>query len=132
VVQQPPTVRSPTTTTTSRKPTRVPSKTPVLAPIHTGQWIEVDKNATISKRHEACFVMVKGLAYLLGGRGRPAMDVYNPRTRIWTQKTGPPIQLHHTQCVAVPTDDQIYIVSAWTGGFPMERNVDLIYVGTSK
>lgn len=72
--------------------------------------------------------MVKGLAYLLGGRGRKVIDVYNPGTRSWTQKTGPPIELHHMQCVAVPTDDQIFIVSAWTGGYPMERNVEFIYV----
>ena len=66
----------------------------------------------------------------MGGRGRKAVDVYNPRHQSWTKKTGPPIELHHMQCVAVPADDQIYIVSAWTGGFPMERNVELIYVST--
>lgn len=90
----------------------------------------MNPNATITKRHEACFVMVNGLAYLLGGRGRKVMDVYDPKTKIWIQQTGPPIELHHTQCVAVPADDQIYIVSAWTGGYPMERNVDMIYVCT--
>ena len=147
VVQPPiPTIKSPTTTRTpsklpsklpiSSKPTRgpsklpskVPSKTPVVAPISTGKWIEVDPNATLFKRHEACFVMVKGLAYLLGGRGRKVTDVYEPTRKSWISKTGPPIELHHTQCVAVPNDDQIYIVSAWTGGYPMERNVDSIYV----
>jgi large repetitive protein len=72
--------------------------------------------------------MVNGLAYLMGGRGIKNVDVYNPSTGVWTPKTGPPIELHHMQCVAVPTDNQIFIVSAWTGGYPMERNVDKIYV----
>jgi hypothetical protein len=97
-----------------------------------GQWMEVNRNAPISKRHEACFVMVKQFAYLMGGRGRKNVDVYNPLSGTWSQKTGPPLELHHMQCVAVPDDDQIYIVSAWTGGYPMERNTEFIYVRMNK
>ena len=93
-----------------------------------GRWKEVNKNARISKRHEACFVMVHELAYLIGGRGLKSIDVYDPRRNRWHQKTGPPIELHHMQCVAAPSDNQIYIVSAWTGPYPMEQNAESIYV----
>ena len=92
------------------------------------QWKEVNKCARLSKRHEACFVMVNDLAYLIGGRGLKSIDVYNPGRNRWHQKTGPPIELHHMQCVAVPSDNQIYIVSAWTGPYPMEQNTEFIYV----
>lgn len=95
-----------------------------------GRWKEVNKYARISKRHEACFVMVNEFAYLIGGRGLKRIDVYDPRRNRWHQKTGPPIELHHMQCVAVPSDNQIYIVSAWTGPYPMEQNVEFIYVSS--
>jgi hypothetical protein len=68
------------------------------------------------------------MAYLIGGRGLKPVDVYNPRTGSWTPKTGPPLELHHMQCVAVPDDDQIFIVSSWTGSYPRERNTEFIYV----
>jgi hypothetical protein len=93
-----------------------------------GQWKVVNRSLRITKRHEACFVMVKDLAYLIGGRGRNRIDVYDPKRNRWSRKTGPPIELHHMQCVAVPDDNQIYIVSSWTGPYPMEQNVELIYV----
>ena len=95
-----------------------------------GEWKEVNRFARISQRHEACFVMVHQLAYLIGGRGIKPIDVYHPRRNRWYQRTGPPIELHHMQCVAVPSDNQIYIVSAWTGPYPMEQNVESIYVST--
>jgi hypothetical protein len=127
-----PTAKAPMYLKPTKRPSNAPTKpktqAPVLAPILNGQWIEVNPNATISKRHEACFVTVKGLAYLIGGRGMKNIDVYNPNTGRWVQKTGPPIELHHMQCVPVPIDDQIYIVSSWTGGFPKERNNSYIYV----
>ena len=95
-----------------------------MAPV--GQWIEVLPNSTLSARHEACFVMVGRKAYLLAGRDKKPVNIYDPVTRTWTNGAVPPIQIHHTQCVAY--GDAIYIVSSWTGGYPMERNVDKIYV----
>jgi hypothetical protein len=89
-------------------------------------WIEVNPNAPINARHEACFVMVGRKAYLLAGRGKQAVNIYDPVTRTWTNGTAPPIQIHHTQCVAA--NDSIWIVSSWTGGYPMEKNTDKIYV----
>ena len=91
------------------------------------QWIEVNLNAPLNARHEACFLMVGRKAYLLAGRGIKPVNIYDPVTRTWTNGTAPPIQIHHTQCVAV-NNDSIWIVSAWTGGYPMERNTDKIYV----
>ena len=70
--------------------------------------------------------MVGRKAYLLAGRGVQAVNIYDPVTRTWTNGTAPPIQIHHTQCVAV--GNSIWIVSSWTGGYPMEKNTDKIYV----
>jgi hypothetical protein len=115
----------------SKAPTKTPTKSPTKAPTPISPalpaWIETDKNATgINARHEACFVMVGRKAYLLAGRGIKPVNIYNPRNRTWTNGAAPPKEIHHTQCLAV--DDSIWIVSSWTGGYPMERNNDFIYV----
>jgi hypothetical protein len=93
-----------------------------------GRWKQVNRSLRVSKREEACFVMVNDLAYWIGGRGHKHTDVYDPKRNRWSRKTGPPIEIHHMQCVAVPSDDQIYIVSAWTGPYPTEQNAEHIYV----
>ena len=121
----------PPSTAPNAVPSTAPTKTPSTAPIVqtnylSAQWIEVQTNAPIDARHEACFVMVGRRAYLLAGRARKAVNIYDPITRTWTNGTAPPIQLHHTQCVAV--NDSIWIVNPWTGGYPKERNTDKIYV----
>lgn len=120
-------------------PTKLPSKVPKAAPFTapttapiqnnylSAQWIEVQPNAPIDARHEACFIMVGRRAYLLAGRAIKAVNIYDPITRSWTNGAAPPIQIHHTQCVAV-NNDSIWIVSPWTGGYPKERNTDMIYV----
>jgi N-acetylneuraminic acid mutarotase len=90
-------------------------------------WLTVDTGSTKpTPRHEACFVTVGDLAYLVGGRGVKPVDVYDPATQTWAMKTGPGIELHHAQCVVAGT--KLYVVSAWTGNYPYESNVANIYV----
>jgi hypothetical protein len=103
-----------------------PVAAPVVVPTATGQWIEVNPNAPLTARHEACFVIVGLKAYLIAGRGRSAVNIYNPISRSWTNGATPPIQIHHTQCVVA--DNKIWIVSSWTGGYPKERDTGSIYV----
>jgi hypothetical protein len=106
-----------------------PVSAPVSSPVTRGAWIEVNPNATsIIPRHEACFVMVGRKAYLLAGRyrGNNAVDIYDPVQRTWSKGRAPPIELHHTQCVAV--DGKMWIVSSWTGNYPGEDNTEFIYV----
>ena len=115
-----------------KPPKSISSVAPVLAPATTpttskfAKWIEVNPKAPIDARHEACFVMVGRKAYLLAGRGRKSINVYDPESRIWTNGTSAPYLFHHTQCVAA--NDSIWIVSSWSGGYPREMNNDKIYV----
>jgi len=99
------------------------SDVPVTTP---SAWIEVDRNAPLDVRHEACFVMVGRKAYLLAGRSRKPVNIYDPVSRTWTNGAEPPTQLHHAQCVVA--DAKIWLVSAWTGGYPREANAGYIYV----
>ena len=108
-------------------PSPIPVPSPVGLPTLTSSvWKEVDTDAPLNKRHEACFLMVGRKAYLLAGRNINPVNIYDPVTREWTQGQPPPIRIHHTQCVAV--DKSIWMVSSWTGGYPQETNNDLIYV----
>jgi hypothetical protein len=70
--------------------------------------------------------MLHETAYLMGGRGRLPVDIYHPRNGTWTVGTEPPMELHHMQCVPVPQEHRIYIVSSWTGDYPMEQNTEFI------
>lgn len=86
-------------------------------------------SGSLSKRHEACAVMVNGLVVLLGGRGfNRDVSIYNPKTQTWQNKKGPGsgIMLHHMQCVAYR--GSVYVVSSWTGNYPFEQNNGKIYI----
>jgi hypothetical protein len=96
-----------------------------------GRWIEVNSNAPINQRHEACFVLVDNpkagrRGYLLGGRGIKDNDIYNPRTRVWSKGARPPLELHHMQCVAA--QGKIWIMAPWTGNYPQETNTPNAYM----
>ena len=113
----------------SLDPSRAPSTQPVITTpiaLSNGVWIETDPNASIDRRHEACFVMVGSKAYLLGGRRTLELDIFDPQSRSWTKGQDLPIELHHMQCVAA--QGKIWIVAAWTGDFPREQNTDVSYV----
>ena len=88
--------------------------------------METDDNASIDKRHEACFVMAGNKAYLLGGRRSFDLDIYDPVSRSWVKGEDSPIELHHMQCVAA--QGKIWIVAGWTGTFPTEDNTEVSYV----
>jgi len=75
-------------------------------------------------RHEAAFVEHKGKLYLIGGRRITPVDVFDPLTRRWQQKTTPELELHHVQ--AVSYGDAIYLIGAMTGPYPNEVPLDRV------
>jgi N-acetylneuraminic acid mutarotase len=111
--------------------------TTVLA-VLTGCMTQAPQNATASPasfetlttigaptpRHEAAFVAHKGKLYLIGGRGIKPVDVFDPATRRWTQKSTPELELHHVQ--AVSHADAIYLIGAMTGPYPNETPLERV------
>jgi large repetitive protein len=77
-------------------------------------------------RDEACFVMVRGKAYLIGGRGTHPTDVFDPARKSWASKSGPPQEISHMQCVAY--NGSVYIAGGWHGSFPYEKNNNEMFV----
>lgn len=107
-------------------PFAIPTNT-VETPLPTdGKWTIIQSEAPITARHESCVAMVNNKMYVIGGRIRAPIDIYDIISKTWTTGPAPPIQLHHMQCVVV--DGKIWIVSAWTKSYPNEALVDKTYV----
>lgn len=85
-----------------------------------GKWRMVQASGTPTRRHEACAVTVNGKVYLIGGRKRKPVNVYDPATGKWTKKGTPNVEVHHMQCVAYK-NRYVYIGGSWYGGFPREK-----------
>lgn len=91
-----------------------------------GSWVPVTTTGTPETRAENAFVEVDGLFYLMGGRGQHRVDIYDPASRAWTPGAAQPQEIHHFQ--AVEHAGKIYVVGAWTGGFPDEDGITHVLI----
>lgn len=94
------------------------------------QEIKATDGSLPIERHEAAFVNVGNVLYLLGGRGMKPVSIYDLKTKNWTEGPPPPIEMHHYQPVVYR--GEIYILGAMTGGYPGETPVDHIYIYNPK
>lgn len=115
---------APPPTTTSPPTTNPPTTNPPGG--GSGVWKTVPSSGSFTKRHESCFVMVDGKAYLVGGRNSKNVEIFDPKTAAWSSGSRPPIPLHHMQCIVWRS--KIWLVSPWTGSFPLEDTVSSVYV----
>jgi len=91
-----------------------------------GAWTQPEYTGTFERRHEAGFVKLGDLFYLLGGRGVDAVGIYNPETSTWTAGEEPPLEINHFQPVVV--NGEIWVAGAMTGRFPNEVGLDRILI----
>ncbi len=91
-----------------------------------GSWTLVEAEGEPAARHENAFVEVDGNFYLIGGRGERPVDIYDPSTNTWSSGATPPMEIHHFQAAAY--DGMIYVIGAWTGGFPDEEGVESVLI----
>lgn len=82
------------------------------------------------QRHEAAFVRVGDKFYLLGGRRIQAVSIFDTQSESWSTGAEPPIELHHFQPIVI--ENEIYIIGAFTGGYPNETPTTNIYVYNTK
>ena len=92
----------------------------------TAQWQSLETGNEPTARHENAFIEAGGKFYLLGGRGDRPVNVYDPETGRWSEGTAPPFQIHHFQAVTYEGD--IYVLGAWSDGFPRENGLSHVYV----
>jgi N-acetylneuraminic acid mutarotase len=95
------------------------------------EWetLQVD-STTCHKRQECTGGIVNGKYYMLGGRGIKPVDCLNLETNKCDSVAIMPIEMHHTQSVVFK--DKIYIIGAFTGGYPHEKPIDHIYIFDTK
>ena len=93
-----------------------------------GEWnfITSSDGSLSEGRYENGFVQCGDRFYLLGGRGIKNVSEYDPLLKTWKLKAKPPIELSHFQAVAF--DNLIYVIGAFTGGYPNEVPVPDIYI----
>ena len=91
----------------------------------TAQWQTVATTGEPTARHENAFTELDGKFYLIGGRGNKPVDIYDPATQSWSTGAQPPLEMHHFQ--AVPHQGKIYVMGAFTGGYPDETPIPHVY-----
>jgi hypothetical protein len=99
---------------------------PVLAGDAAPAWSVPVTQGVPTARHENGFVAVDGRLYLLGGRGARPLDILDPATGAWSRGTPPPREIHHMQAVA--HDGKLWVLGAFTGGFPDEQPLTHVLV----
>jgi N-acetylneuraminic acid mutarotase len=90
------------------------------------QWKVLETKNLPEERHENAFVSIGGKFYLVGGRKEKPVEVYDPQTRQWQKKAMVPLEMHHFQAVAHKSE--IYVIGAFTGGFPHETPIPDVYI----
>ena len=91
----------------------------------TAQWHTITAENEPTARHENAFTELDGKFYLIGGRGMKPVDIYDPATNRWSTGAQPPLEMHHFQ--AVPYQGKIYVMGAFTGGYPDETPISHCY-----
>ncbi len=77
-------------------------------------------------RHEHGYVRVGDRFYLLGGRGDRPVQAFDPASETWTTLGMPPLEMHHFQ--PVEHHGKIYVLGAFTGGWPTETPIPNVYI----
>ncbi|WP_031528649.1 Kelch repeat-containing protein [Dyadobacter crusticola] len=98
----------------------------IFASAHAQLW-QVSKPENLPvKRHENAMATANGKLYLLGGRGIKPVDEYDFMKDAWTSLAETPLEMSHFQ--AVTYKNEIYVLGAFTGGYPHEIPIPDIYI----
>ena len=89
-------------------------------------WNTIDAEGEPVARHEAAFIEVNGVFYLMGGRRVQEVSIFNPETNMWTSGAKPPIEIHHFQGFSY--QGKVYAIGAFTGKYPHETPLEHAYV----
>jgi len=93
-----------------------------------GVWtiLESSDGSVPVERHEAAFTKVGDKFFLLGGRGVRPVSIYDTKVEKWSEGAAPPFEIHHFQPVVI--EDKIYILGAFTGGWPNETPIEHVMI----
>lgn len=89
-------------------------------------WQQIASQERPHARHENSMAAIGDRLYLLGGRGDRPLDIYDLKTRRWSQGSAPPLAISHAQ-VAV-FDQRLYVVGGFLGDYPEEASLSHVLV----
>lgn len=89
-------------------------------------WETIEATGEPTARHEAGLVAYNDKVLLIGGRRVNPTDEFDTTTNTWTEKSPPPLELHHFQAVVL--GDAVYLMGAMTGGWPEETPLDSVLI----
>ncbi|MBZ9728787.1 galactose oxidase [Salegentibacter sp. JZCK2] len=94
--------------------------------LNSQSWKKLPANGEAQERHENAFVQAGKRFILIGGRGNKPIDIYHTENQTWKQGAQPPLEMHHFQAVSL--DGLVYVLGAFTGGWPDEDPIPNIYI----
>jgi N-acetylneuraminic acid mutarotase len=97
---------------------------PVVSSAQT--WETVSTENVCTNRHENAVTSVKDKIILVGGRGIKPVESFDVKTKAWTKHVDTPLEMHHFQ--AITYNNEVWVVSAFTGGYPHETPIPNIYI----
>ena len=97
-----------------------------VAQAQTHSWKNFEAAGEVLARHENAMAKVGNKIILIGGRGNKPLNILDLNTNQWTNGAQPPFEIHHLQ--AVTLDGLLYVVGAFTGGWPNETPLSHILI----
>ncbi|WP_424494854.1 Kelch repeat-containing protein [Salinimicrobium sp. GXAS 041] len=92
----------------------------------TGSWKNYSTEGEVLARHENAMAKVGNKIVLIGGRGNKPLNILDLETNEWTNGAQPPFEIHHLQAVSL--DGLIYVLGAFTGGWPFETPLSHVFI----
>src|SRR5687767_8281294 len=89
-------------------------------------WKTLSPSNNCTNRHENSLAAVKGKLVLVGGRGIKPVESFDLKTNTWTKHIESPLEMHHFQ--AVTFNNELWVLGAFTGGYPHETPIPNIYI----
>lgn len=93
-------------------------------------WQILSTKNTCTTRHENAMAAVGNKLYLVGGRGVKPVDELNLKTLTWRAMQASPLEMSHFQSVSF--GGEVYVLGAFTGGYPHEKPIENIYIFNPK
>jgi N-acetylneuraminic acid mutarotase len=90
------------------------------------KWETLKPANDCTNRHENALTVINGKLVLVGGRGIKPVESFDPKTARWTKHVDSPIEMHHFQ--AATFKDELWVLGAFTGGYPHETPIPNIYI----
>lgn len=89
-------------------------------------WQGLETESSCTNRHENSLTAIGEQLILVGGRGVKPVEGYDIPAKKWIKYVDTPLEMHHFQAVAY--QGELWVLGAFTGGYPHETPIPNIYI----